>query len=119
MTKMTPLSRRKLLGRIGVLAAAGYTIPALTTLSMAQAGSGASGGGDSSGGGSSAPSSSGPSTSTSAPSNNRRNRNSGPSNAGGTGGGAGTTSPATVAATCGAENLNDPTYLQCLVNNGF
>jgi hypothetical protein len=45
-TKTNALSRRKLLGRIGVLAAAGYTVPALTTLSMAQAGSGASGGGD-------------------------------------------------------------------------
>ncbi len=48
-TKTAALSRRKLLGRIGVLAAAGYTVPALTTLSMAQAGSGASGGGRSEG----------------------------------------------------------------------
>lgn len=92
MTKTNDLSRRKLLGRIGLLAAAGYSVPALTTLSMAQAGSGASGGSRNNGGG-----------------------NSGPS------GGVATPAadPTTVAATCGPENLNDPAYLQCLVNNGF
>ena len=107
MTKTDPLSRRKLLGRIGLLAAAGYSVPALTTLSMAHAGSGASGGGSSSGGNSSGASNSGAS-------------NSGPSGAGG-GNGGGTTAPdpTAVEATCGAENLNDPTYLQCLVDNGF
>jgi len=111
MTKTNDLSRRKLLGRIGLLAAAGYSVPALTTLSMAQAGSGASGGGgNSSGGKNSAPS---------APSNNSA-PSAGPSNSG-TGGGTGgtATDPAVVAATCGAENLNDPVYLQCLVDNGF
>ncbi len=96
MTKTNDLSRRKLLGRIGLLAAAGYSVPALTTLSMAQAGSGASGGG-ASGGGDSGPS-------------------NGPSN-----GGTATTAadPAVVTATCGPESLNDPVYLQCLVTNGF
>jgi uncharacterized membrane protein len=100
MTKTNALSRRKLLGRIGLLAAAGYTVPALTTLSMAQAGSGASGGG------SSAPS---------APSNS----NSGPS--AGAGGGQTLVDPQAQAKfdACGVENLNDPAYLQCLVAAGF
>ncbi len=109
MTKTNDLSRRKLLGRIGILAAAGYSVPALTTLSMAQAGSGASGGGkNSGGGGDDAAPSAGPS-------------NSGTDDTGSTGGtGGGTaTDPAVVLATCGPENLNDPVYLQCLVDNGF
>ena len=110
MTKTNDLSRRKLLGRIGLLAAAGYSVPALTTLSMAQAGSGASGGGNSSGG-----NGGGKNSAPSAPSNNSA-PSAGPSNSG-TGGTA--TDPAVVAATCGAENLNDPVYLQCLVDNGF
>jgi len=117
MTKTDPLSRRKLLGRIGLLAAAGYSVPALTTLSMAHAGSGASGGGSSSGGNSSGASNSGASNSGAS---NSGASNSGPSGAGG-GNGGGTTAPdpTAVEATCGAENLNDPTYLQCLVDNGF
>lgn len=114
MTKETmknALSRRKLLGRIGVLAAAGYTIPALTTLSMAQAGSGPSGGGGDDGGRSDSASST-PSTSSadSAPSN-------GPSAPV-----QDTTSSSTDATAldvCGPENLNDPVYLQCLIDNGF
>ncbi len=105
MTEKDALSRRKLLGRIGLLAAAGYSVPALTTLSMAQAGSGASGGGN--GGG--------------------NDDNGGPSSGnddGGTGTGTGTggtttADPALVLATCGPENLNDPVYLQCLIDNGF
>jgi len=120
MTKTNDLSRRKLLGRIGLLAAAGYSVPALTTLSMAQAGSGPSGGGNSGGNDDNGPSNSnddnGPSSS---------NHDSGPSSSnddngtgGGTGGGT-ATDPAVVEATCGAENLNDPVYLQCLVDNGF
>lgn len=106
MTKTNDLSRRKLLGRIGLLAAAGYSVPALTTLSMAQAGSGASGGGASGGGSDSG------SDSDSGPSN-------GPSNSGTGGTGTTATDPAVVAAACGPENLNDPAYLQCLVTNGF
>ncbi len=103
MTKTNDLSRRKLLGRIGLLAAAGYTVPALTTLSVAQAGSGASGGGSNSG------------------ASNSGASNSGPSGGTGTGTGTGTAAPtaATIQATCGPENLNDPVYLQCLVDNGF
>lgn len=108
MTKTNDLSRRKLLGRIGLLAAAGYSVPALTTLSMAQAGSGASGGG--AGGGDN---------------DVNHGRDNGNDDGGnddrGTGGNnAGTTTdPAVIAATCGPENLNDPVYLQCLVTNGF
>ena len=106
MKKTDALSRRKLLGRIGILAAAGYTVPALTTLSMAQAGSGASAsGGSNSGGSNSGGSNSGAS-------------NSGPSGAGG-GGGTTAPDPTAVEAVCGPEALNDPTYLQCLVDNGF
>lgn len=111
MTKTTTLSRRKLLGRVGLLAVAGYSVPALTTLSMAHAGSGASGG-SSSGGSSSGSSNSGASNSGSS---NSGASNSGPS-------GAGTGAPATPAETgaiCGPEDLNSPTYLQCLVDNGL
>ncbi len=102
MTKTNDLSRRKLLGRIGLLAAAGYTVPALTTLSVAQAGSGASGGGNNGGSSSGASGGTGGTT-------------------GGTGTGTGTAAPtaATIQAACGPENLNDPAYLQCLVTNGF
>ncbi len=105
-TKTEALSRRKLLGRIGVLAAASYSIPAFTTLSVAQAGSGASGGGGS------APSAE------SAPSNGPSN---GPSVApAGTGAPAQTdTTGPTALDVCGPENLNDAAYLQCLVTNGF
>ena len=120
MTKTDILSRRKLLGRIGVLAVAGYTAPALTTLSVAQAGSGPSGGGAASGGGgggrndnNSGPSN-GPSNATNGPSNDEDDDRTGGGNGGGTG-----TNPAVVTATCGAENMNDPAYLQCLVDNGF
>ena len=116
MTKTSDqLSRRKLLGRIGLLAAASYSVPAFTTLSMAQAGSGASGGGDSNGGSSnaSAPSAASVPSADSAPS-------AGPSrNNGTTGGSTGRNNSAAKLKTCGAENLNDPTYLQCLVDNGF
>jgi len=48
------VSRRKMLGRIGILAAVGYTVPAFTTLSMAQAGSSASAGGSAASSGASA-----------------------------------------------------------------
>jgi len=104
-----PLSRRKMLGRIGLLAAASYSVPALTTLSVARASGNSSA--SASGASSSGASSSGASS-------------SGASGAGmDTGGGAAT--PATNAAgmtaleACGPENLNDPVYLQCLVDNGF
>jgi len=102
MTKTNPLSRRKLLGRIGLLAAAGYTIPALTTLSVAQAGSGPSGGGASGG-----------STSGGASSSN----NSGPSGAGGQM--INNNNNAAKLAACGPEDLNSTVYMQCLIDNGF
>lgn len=106
MTKTTTLSRRKLLGRVGLLAVAGYSVPALTTLSMAHAGSGASGG-----------SSSGSSNSGSS---NSGSSNSGASNSGPSGAGTGApATPAETGAICGAEDLNSPTYLQCLVDNGL
>lgn len=97
-TKTDALSRRKLLGRIGVLAAASYTVPAFTTLSMAQAGSGASGGSSNSSDASEAsePSNSGPST-------------SGPS----------TTIPTPDEGPCGPANPGDATYDQCLIDNGL
>ena len=96
MTKTDVLSRRKLLGRIGLLAAAGYTIPALTTLSVAQAGSGPSGGGASGGGASS--------------------NNGGPSGAGGQGFNNNTAAKNNA---CGPEDLNSTVYMQCLIDNGF
>ena len=106
MTKTNALSRRKLLGRIGLLAAAGYTVPALTTLSVAHAGSGASNSSGTSAASagvsvSSASTSSGPSSSTSPPPTTT------------------STSPTVVEATCGAKDMNDPVYLQCLVDNRF
>jgi len=112
MTKTDALSRRKLLGRIGLLAAAGYTIPALTTLSVAQAGSGPSGGG-ASGGSTSGGSTSGGSTSGGASSSN----NSGPSGAGGQM--INNNNNAAKLAACGPEDLNSTVYMQCLIDNGF
>lgn len=117
MTKKDILSRRKLLGRISLLTIAGYSAPALTTLSMAQAGSGASGGGrnddnggrnDDNGGGND--------------DNGRVNHSTRGSSGGNDdngGGGRTRVDPNVVEATCGVENLNDPTYLQCLVDNNF
>lgn len=73
------VSRRRMLVRLGLTSAAAYTIPSLTTLSMAQAGSSPSSGGDS-GGASSGGDSSGPSSSSddsSGPSSS--DDNSGPS----------------------------------------
>lgn len=110
MTKTNALSRRKMLGRIGLLAVAGYSVPALTTLSMAQAGnSGASTGSSAN----SAPSNSAPSNS--APSNSAPS-NSAPSNSAPSVSGP---SKSTVSAACGAEDLNNPSYIACLVTNGF
>ena len=91
-TQTDALSRRKLLGRIGVLAVAGYTVPALTTLSMARA----SGGGG------------------------RGIERGGEAGEAGEGGRAvPAPNAAAKAAKCGKEKLNDPVYLQCLVDNGF
>ena len=115
MTKTSnsdPLSRRKLLGRIGVLAAAGYAVPAFTTLSMAQAGSGASGGGNDS--------SSNSSNSSNASAASEPSAASAPSNSSGPSGGnddGGTTDGKVK--NCGTENLNDPAYVQCLADNGY
>lgn len=98
----TALSRRKMLGRIGLLAVAGYSVPAFTTLSMAQAGSGASGGGNS------GASTSGAST-------------SGASTSGASASGASTSGPSgtTPADVCGPENVGDPIYDQCVIDNGL
>ena len=67
MTKTTKseavLSRRKMLGRIGILAAVGYTVPAFTTLSMAHASGASAGGSTGSGASTSTPSTSTPSAS--------------------------------------------------------
>ncbi len=132
MTKTDALSRRKLLGRIGLLAVAGYTVPALTTLSMAQAEGGPSGGGGDNSSHDGNDSSNDSSHDNSHDDNSNDNSSnddntpsgapsSAPGNTPNTGGpvtdsGA---DPALVKATCGAQNLNDPTYLQCLVANGF
>jgi len=110
MTKTTKseavLSRRKMLGRIGILAAAGYSVPAFTTLSMAHA-SGTSGASTS------GASASGAST-------------SGASTSGASTSGASTSAPSTsapsasaVEAACGPANPGDTTYDQCLIDNGF
>ena len=110
MTKTTKseavLSRRKMLGRIGILAAAGYSVPAFTTLSMAHA-SGTSGA-----------STSGASTSGAS--------TSGASTSGASTSGASTSAPSTsapsasaVEAACGPANPGDTTYDQCLIDNGF
>jgi len=110
MTKTTKseavLSRRKMLGRIGILAAAGYSVPAFTTLSMAHA-SGTSGA-----------STSGASTSGAS--------TSGASTSGASTSGASTSAPSTsapsasaVEAACGPANPGDTGYDQCLVDNGF
>ncbi|MCF6272634.1 MAG: hypothetical protein L3J37_05495 [Rhodobacteraceae bacterium] len=121
-TKNEPLSRRKMLGRIGMIAAASYTIPAFTTLSAAQAGSNSS---SNSGSSNSGPSNSGPSNSgpsNSGPSNSGPS-NSGPSNSGPSGAEGGPVTDTDTAPTradlCGTENLDDPNYLQCLLDNGF
>ncbi len=115
-TEKDTLSRRKMLTRIGLLAATSYTVPALTTLSMAQAGSGASSSTGGGGGSSSASVPSAPSAPSSA-----STPSVGSDDTGGTGGGGGTTGtdPAVIEATCGPENLDDPNYLQCLIDNGF
>ena len=115
MTKTTKseavLSRRKMLGRIGILAAAGYSVPAFTTLSMAHA-SGTSGA-STSGASASGASTSGAST-------------SGASTSGASTSGASTSAPSTsapsasaVEAACGPANPGDTTYDQCLIDNGF
>lgn len=48
--KTTAVSRRQLMARIGGLAAAAYTVPAFTTMSMAHASDGGSAGSGNSGG---------------------------------------------------------------------
>ena len=103
MTKTTTLSRRKLLGRIGLLAAAGYTVPALTTLSVAHAASGASNGGSTSGGSTSGASASGASTSGAS--------TSGASTSGPSGSPA---DPAVIEAACGTPNAGNAAYDACV-----
>ena len=115
MTKTDPLSRRKLLGRIGLLAAAGYTVPALTTLSVAQAASSASGGGSSA----SASASASASEQSAAREASASASEASSSGASGTSPDSVPTDPAVVEAVCGTENLDDPAYVQCVVDNGF
>ena len=97
-----PLSRRKLLGRIGLLAAAGYSIPAFTTLSMAQAGSGSSG----ASGGSAPSEASAPSEPSEPSAASDPSTPSGPSGS-------------EAEDVCGSKDPNDAEYLQCLDDNGF
>ncbi len=112
----TIVSRRKALGRLGLLAATAYTVPALTTLSMAHAKSGSSGP-SSSGPSSSGPSSSGPSVS--GPSSSGPSV-SGPSVSGPSSSGPSTiTSPSRALEMCGEPNPGDAAYEQCLIDNGL
>ncbi len=109
-----PLSRRKMLTRTGLVAAAAYTVPAFTTLSVAQADDGASGSSnDSSSNDSSSNDSSNDSGSSSA---SAASAPSGPSDTSTPTDSVGGTAALDL---CGPENLNDPTYLQCLIDNGL
>ena len=99
MTKSNEtLSRRKALGRLGMFAAAAYTVPALTTLSMAHA-SGTSGASKASASGASASGASASGASASAA--------SAPS------------TPSGAEAICGPANPGDTAYDQCLIDNGL
>ena len=112
MTKSSePLSRRKLLGRIGVLAAVGYTVPAFTTLSMAQAGSSASAGASSGGASSSGASVSGASSSGASV--------SGASASGSTGVPLNAQGQTPAQAGCVLDPANPQGYADCLTANGF
>lgn len=92
------LSRRKALRRIGAFAAGAYAVPAFTTLSMARA--------------SSAPSAaSEPSAPSEASAPSQPSKVSEPSLPS-------TPSPSDIRETCGAEDLSDATYAQCVIDNG-
>lgn len=106
----TVLSRRLALGRLGLLAATAYTIPAFTTLSMAHAGSR-----------SSAPSKvskpSEPSTPSAASDPSAPSEPSAPSRASRP---SSATSPSSAAErACGPQNSGDTAYEQCLIDNGL
>ncbi len=103
------LSRRKALRRIGLMAASAYAVPAFTTLSMAQAGSNAS-----------TPSAPKPASTPSAPETpSTPSVPSGPTTGTGTGTTTGgTVTPADIQKACGVEDLTNPTYVQCVIDNG-
>ena len=96
------ISRRKALGRIGLLATAAYTVPAFATLSMAQAASGNSDASDSS-------------DASEASDGSDASDASDVSDASGV----------SAASNCetldasAAANLEDPGYVQCMVDNNF
>lgn len=105
----TVLTRRKALTRLGVFAVAAYTIPAVTTLSMAHASSGGSAASAASGGSS-------------------NSGNSGPSDASDPSAGSDPSTASTASGVdddddpsdvCGPENLDDPDYVTCLEDNGY
>ncbi len=102
------LSRRKALRRIGLMAASAYAVPAFTTLSMAQAGSNAST--------PSAPDTPSTPSVPSAPSTpSTPSVPSGPTTGTTTDG---TVTPADIQKACGVEDLTNPTYVQCVIDNG-
>jgi len=94
------MTRRKALSRLGGVAFMAYSIPALTTLSVAHASSGAS----NSSNASEASEASEASTASEASSSSGPSKSSGSS--------AGLDS-------CGAENLTDPDYVDCQADNGL
>ena len=90
------ISRRKALGRIGLLATAAYTVPAFATLSMAQA---ASGNSDASDGSDASDASDGSDASDAS--------------------GVSAASNCETLDASAAANLEDPGYVQCMVDNNF
>ncbi len=114
------ISRRKAFARLGGMALAVYTVPAVTTLSMAQASSGVSSvsNGNSSVSNTSTPSDSSASSVSTASGATTPSVASAPSSPS-------VASKPSVPSTqdvvdiCGPENLDDPTYTNCLIENGF
>ena len=105
-TDQTMMTRRKALRRLGSVALFAYSVPALTTLSVAHASSGASNASNAS----EASDPSDPSDPSDASNASNASSSSGPSSSNGS-------NPAFDA--CGEENLADPNYVQCLSDNGF
>ena len=93
------ISRRKALGRIGLLATAAYTVPAFATLSMAQAASGNSDASDSSDA-------------------SEASDGSDASDVSDASGVSAASNCETLDASA-AANLEDPGYVQCMVDNNF